>query len=52
MPQMSPMMWMTMFILFNSMLVIMVSMLYFNKYNNMLIKKNYKNMNSKMNWKW
>nr|YP_010849270.1 ATP synthase F0 subunit 8 [Krisna expansiva]WGG89410.1 ATP synthase F0 subunit 8 [Krisna expansiva] len=49
MPQMSPMWWMTLMILFNLNFYLMMSMMYFNK-KIYLKKKNKKTI--LMNWKW
>nr|YP_010866023.1 ATP synthase F0 subunit 8 [Piezodorus guildinii]WGT93131.1 ATP synthase F0 subunit 8 [Piezodorus guildinii]DAZ87550.1 TPA_asm: ATP synthase F0 subunit 8 [Piezodorus guildinii] len=53
MPQMSPMWWEILFLLFISFYIMMNIMLYFNKKNNSI--KNNKNMmkhNKQINWKW
>nr|QXP43452.1 ATP synthase F0 subunit 8 [Koreocerus koreanus] len=50
MPQMSPMWWLTLMLIFNSCYMVMTTMLYFNYKikNKMPIKMN----KSKLNWKW
>nr|AEV56622.1 ATP synthase F0 subunit 8 [Stenopirates sp. NKU01] len=51
MPQMSPMMWLIMFMLFMFIMFIMMSIIYTIFMNKMIImKKNY--MKKKMIWKW
>nr|WRQ18189.1 ATP synthase F0 subunit 8 [Igerna wilsoni] len=50
MPQMAPMWWLTLMIMFNINMMITISTMYFNK--NIILKKHltYKNMN--LYWKW
>nr|AKK32521.1 ATP synthase F0 subunit 8 [Henschiella sp. PJ-2015] len=51
MPQMSPLYWLIMMLMFMFMLMIMINMIYFNYMVKMnYIKKNYKNFN--LIWKW
>nr|ASR18171.1 ATP synthase F0 subunit 8 [Tricentrus sp. EMHAU-15041605] len=50
MPQMSPMWWMTLMFTFNSMIVITISMTYFNYYTSLKMKFTNKKMN--LIWKW
>nr|YP_009733511.1 ATP synthase F0 subunit 8 [Krisna concava]QHV34349.1 ATP synthase F0 subunit 8 [Krisna concava] len=49
MPQMSPMWWMTLMLIFNLNFYLMMSIMYFNKKNHFKTMKK-KSMN--MNWKW
>nr|YP_010692590.1 ATP synthase F0 subunit 8 [Gargara minuta]WBV77331.1 ATP synthase F0 subunit 8 [Gargara minuta] len=50
MPQMSPMWWLTLLMIFNTLTMISISMMYFNS----TTKTKLKNMNYKINmiWKW
>nr|YP_010692564.1 ATP synthase F0 subunit 8 [Tricentrus fulgidus]WBV77305.1 ATP synthase F0 subunit 8 [Tricentrus fulgidus] len=50
MPQMAPMWWMTMMITFNSMVMMMISIMYFNYKTKILMKTENKKKN--LNWKW
>nr|QDP18116.1 ATP synthase F0 subunit 8 [Chrotogonus sp. TAMUIC IGC OR284] len=51
-PQMSPMMWFTLFILFSATMILFNQMLFFSfKPNKINISKN-KSTNNQMNWKW
>nr|YP_011010592.1 ATP synthase F0 subunit 8 [Halobates alluaudi]WPW47246.1 ATP synthase F0 subunit 8 [Halobates alluaudi]WPW47285.1 ATP synthase F0 subunit 8 [Halobates alluaudi] len=51
MPQMAPLSWLSLMIMFIMMIIVINSMSYFNK--NYMIKKNKKNMNmNQLNWKW
>nr|QKO00201.1 ATP synthase F0 subunit 8 [Evacanthus acuminatus]QWC53809.1 ATP synthase F0 subunit 8 [Evacanthus heimianus] len=50
MPQMSPMWWLNMMLMFIFCMMIMNSMIYFNFYYVKSTYNNYKNMN--FNWKW
>nr|YP_011010579.1 ATP synthase F0 subunit 8 [Halobates poseidon]WPW47233.1 ATP synthase F0 subunit 8 [Halobates poseidon] len=51
MPQMAPMSWLSLMIMFIMMIIVINSMSYFNK--NYTIKKKMSNMKmNKLNWKW
>nr|QDP18094.1 ATP synthase F0 subunit 8 [Dictyophorus spumans] len=52
MPQMSPLLWFNLFMMF-SITMIMINQIMFFSFNNKMIKmKKKKNNNPKMNWKW
>nr|WMC21092.1 ATP synthase F0 subunit 8 [Japanagallia sp.] len=50
MPQMAPMWWLTLSILFNMNIMITISTIYFNK--NISLKKYMIFKNKNLNWKW
>nr|YP_009024070.1 ATP synthase F0 subunit 8 [Mekongiella kingdoni]ADZ56303.1 ATP synthase F0 subunit 8 [Mekongiella kingdoni] len=53
MPQMSPMMWFTMFILFSTTMVLFNQMMFFSsKMNKISLNKKEMNQNYHLNWKW
>nr|YP_009995509.1 ATP synthase F0 subunit 8 [Ochthebius viridis]QNP09964.1 ATP synthase F0 subunit 8 [Ochthebius viridis] len=52
MPQMAPMNWLFLFIMFSMIFMLFNSMNYFSfKYDNIMKKNNIKNI-KKLNWKW
>nr|WRQ18202.1 ATP synthase F0 subunit 8 [Japanagallia neohamata] len=50
MPQMAPMWWLSLSMMFNMTMMITISTIYFNK--NTFLKKFMKNNKNQMNWKW
>nr|YP_010444567.1 ATP synthase F0 subunit 8 [Antialcidas floripennae]UTI38477.1 ATP synthase F0 subunit 8 [Antialcidas floripennae] len=50
MPQMSPMWWMSLMIMFNSMVMLSITMTYFNYKTSVMLAPTKKNI--KMTWKW
>nr|AIW64793.1 ATP synthase F0 subunit 8 [Mekongiella wardi] len=53
MPQMSPMMWFTMFILFSTTMILFNQTMFFSfKMNKILLNKKSTNQKYHLNWKW
>nr|QDP18104.1 ATP synthase F0 subunit 8 [Sphenarium purpurascens] len=53
MPQMSPLMWFSLFILFSMALIMFNQMIFFSfKVNKILFNKKESNKNYQLNWKW
>nr|YP_009485711.1 ATP synthase F0 subunit 8 [Rhynocoris incertis]AVZ00847.1 ATP synthase F0 subunit 8 [Rhynocoris incertis] len=52
MPQMAPIWWTTLFILFNTSFIIMMMSTYFQTENNPSMKKQITSKINKYNWKW
>nr|YP_010692603.1 ATP synthase F0 subunit 8 [Tricentrus davidi]WBV77344.1 ATP synthase F0 subunit 8 [Tricentrus davidi] len=50
MPQMAPMWWMTLMIMFNMLTMMMISLTYFNFHTNLMLST--KKKENKFSWKW
>nr|YP_010271147.1 ATP synthase F0 subunit 8 [Gargara genistae]UKB86912.1 ATP synthase F0 subunit 8 [Gargara genistae] len=50
MPQMSPLWWLTLMLMFNSMIMLSISMLYFNYNNSFKVSTTSQKIN--LNWMW